>query len=490
MIGAQNITAGAGVELVLGRGSTKYLSTLSDGLSPACSSGEQHRCEGSLLVMDPSAANSNMQQQHRIVLVPTVGSVTVATISVASLRVTQYHVIPLMHRSCDPVLITAQQPNTTVVHVMCVLQGTTVLHLVRVTINSSQLSLSSASGSLTQYTVPSLSCLSNMVTTHTPQGALIVFAACNKIVTVSLTDQLFNAHSPLPSTCSDILHIVVPSGHPTTALVYCNATWPIYYDIDNEGPSNTTVDLPPLKIPTPCADPLVMMEVIPAVGNIEYRSWAAGSCTNQLSVSDSQLLSWQCLGDHEDIVIPFSTHSGLSIATINLTTNVCVPHSNITIVHDTDCSNAGYCRPLTTIGDRYLAFQSRNGNLYDINIYCVGPTIQPIATINNANPLVLLTVLNVIPPTPSPLPSSSTLPSSLVTPSPTMLLPPTNNNILVPAILVPLLLITAAAITIVVIVYVCCHRQPPKGAQELQFGREEQGPSQPSASCPAAAVAR
>ena len=454
MIAAQNISSG--VELLMVQGSTKYPRLLpGSNLSPACS---ESRCQTSLLVMQPSPGSSS--SNHIVVLVPTTGSVTVATISLDSMAVTGHHTIPLP--SCDPVLITAPQPNTTLAHVMCVKQG--AVHLYSVTINTTMLSLSSATGPVTHRAITSLSCLSNMITSRTPQGTLIVFADCRRIVTLSLTEQSFYSHEP--NTCSgNIQHIAALNGHPSTILVYCNATSPIYYyDIDNEGPSNMTT-APPTKIPTPCADPLAMVQAIPASGDIEYRSYT-GSCTDQLSVTNDQLLSWQCLGNHVDLIIPYTTHSGLHAVMINLS-QPCAPHSNITMIHDIDCSNQ-QCRPLASITDRYLVFQSRNGNLYDIIIYCVAPIIKPLATIGNADSLILLTVVHG-PPSPSPSPSSS--PSLTSTPSPT---PSTSPEL---AVIISVLVIAAIfiAVTLVTVLIIILYKR-----NAPQRSEEEKGPSHPS----------
>ena len=440
------------------QGTTKYPRLLPGSLSPACS---ESRCQTSLLVLhDPSPGSSN----HIVVLVPTTGSVTVATISLDSMAVTGHHTIPLP--SCDPVLITGSQPNTTLAHVMCVKQG--AVHLYIVTINTTMLSLSSATGPVTHRAITSLSCLSNMITSRTPQGTLIVFADCRHIVTLSLTQQIFYSHDP--NTCGgNIQHIAALNGHPSTILVYCNTTSPIYYyDIDNEGPSNMTT-APPTKIPTPCADPLAMVKAIPASGDIEYQSYTGDSCTDQLSVTNDQLLSWQCLGNHVDLIIPYTTHSGLHAVMVNLT-QPCAPHSNITMIHDIDCSNQ-QCRPLTSITDRYLVFQSRNGNLYDIIIYCVAPIIKPLATIGNADSLILLTVVHG-PPSPSPPPSSSPSPSLTSTPSP---IPSTSPVLLAVIISLPVIAAAAAIIIAVILLTVfIIKRNAP------QRSEEEKGPSHPS----------
>ena len=435
-------------------------------LSPVCLGG---RC--SLLVM-PAPANSTT----RFPLLPAVNSVIVVKISLSSseIAMTGHHPIPLLSQSggCSPVFVTPDRSNMAWGYVVCV-QDSAAVHLLRVTIDTNQLSQSAATGSLSHYQATSLSCLSKMVTSHSdPQHVNIFFSDCSQVVRLSLSTQVF---TPLDgaTTCNNVTDIKTLPGHPSTLLLTCNTSALVYYNVDSEMVINQTMPTSP-KQPSPCSDPLVRMTVVPAAGDVEYGTWAVAGCTHTANVSDAALLSWQCLGDRNNLAFIYTTSTGLLEARLNLIDKCSLipPPPQTMILSPTDCTN-DRCLPLTTIDDQYLVFQFSGATpgLYTYMMYDITPTITEVASINHAASFLMVTALTYELPAPS---VSSTLhyttttttttstttastttatttatsmgPSSSPSPSPT---PANDNGLLALAVVVPLLIIILAFIVII-----------------------------------------
>ena len=367
-------------------------------LSPVCLGG---RCTHCLLVM-PAPANSTT----RLLLLPAVNSVIAVKISLSSsdVAMTDHHPIPLLSQSggCSPVLVTPDQSNMAQGYVVCV-QDSAAVHLLRVTIDTSQLSQSAATGSLSHYQATSLSCLSKMVTSHSnPQHADIFFSDCSRVVRLRLNTQVF---APLDGTtaCNDVTDIKTLLGHPSTLLLTCNTSALIYYDVDNEEMINQTTPTSP-KQPSPCSDPIVRMTVVPAAGDVEYGTWAMVGCTHTANVSDAALLSWQCLGDRDNLVFICTTLTGLSVARLNLIDKCSLipPPPQIMTLSLADCTN-NRCLPLTTIDDQYLVFQFSGATpgLYTYIMYNITPTVTEVASINHAASFLMVTALTYELPTSS-----------------------------------------------------------------------------------------
>ena len=365
-------------------------------LSPVCLGG---RC--SLLVM-PAPANSTT----RFPLLPAVNSVIVVKISLSSseIAMTGHHPIPLLSQSggCSPVFVTPDQSNMDWGYVVCV-QDSAAVHLLRVTIDTSQLSQSVATGSLSHYQATSLSCLSKMVTSHSsPQHVNIFFSDCSRVVRLKLNTHVF---TPLDgtTTCNNVTDIKTLSGHPSTLLLTCNTSALIYYDVDGERVINQTMPTSP-KQPSPCSDPLVRMTVVPAAGDVEYGTWAVLGCTHTANVSDTALLSWQCLGDRNNLVFICTTSTGLSVARLNVIDECSQipPPPQTMILSPTDCTN-DRCLPLTTIDDQYLVFQFSGATpgLYTYIMYDITPTVTEVASINHAVSFLMVTTVTYELPAPS-----------------------------------------------------------------------------------------
>ena len=457
---------------MLARGQAQLSMNLPDlYLSPVCLGG---RCTHSLLVM-PAPANSTT----RLLLLPAVNSVIAVKISLSSSDVvmTDHHPIPLLSQTggCSPVFVTPDQSNMAQGYVVCV-QDSAAVHLLRVNIDTHQLSQSAATGSLSHYQATSLSCLSNMVTSHSsPQHADIFFSDCNQVVRLNLNTQVF---TPLDgaTTCDDVADIKTLPGYPSTLLLTCNTSALVYYDVDNEEMINQTTPTNP-KQPSPCLDPLVRMTVVPAAGDVEYGTWAVAGCTHTANVSDAALLSWQCLGDHNNLVFIFTTSTGLSVARLNLIDKCSLipPPPQTMTLSLADCTN-DRCLPLTTIADQYLVFQFSGATpgLYTYIMYDITPTVTEVASINHAASFLMVTALpyeltaSSVPPTLSYTTTTTATTTTITTTTTTTTTAaasigpissptPPNDGVLVVAVVVPIAVIVffiiPAFIVIGIIVY-------------------------------------
>ena len=440
------------MEVVAARDQTLFRRTITGRyLSPAC---EPPRCADSLVVMWS-------ENTSRVLLVPAEGGVMLMKILVGARNEPIFEFeedafVPLL-QGCSPVHI---QSFSDEVYILCVQQARIILVRLNVAANTQSLAQSSLSGQLNDHSLGTLSCLSNIEQSAPDE---LVFSLCGQIVAVKLGMNTFRELEQM--TCPSVLRLISPPGHTDTLLVYCNTTT-IYYDLDSEVIINMTSPQDP-GIPSTCTDPAVGVTVFPEAGDIEYRLWTA-SCTQQLKVSSSKLLSWQCLGDRDQLLFAFTTNKGLFAAQFNFTDNRCFETFSSLDLATANCSGTN-CRPLmSTVMGQYLVFQAGSGTAgsYQVSVFCAGTGTAKIAGVSHID-FRLITVLTYSQPSPLPTPSPTPLPTT------TMLLPEGSLSggviaaIVLIGVLLPFTVIVIAGIVLGLIFKRTCTKSPLEGDSPL-----------------------
>ena len=402
-------------------------------LSQAC---EPPRCQNSLVVIESSTESTS-----RVLLVPAEGGVVLLKLILNARNDLIFEneenevFVPLL-QGCSPVYIHDKLVSG-VVYVLCVQQGNIIL--VKVTVDMENLDRSSSSQDMSTQYPATLDCLSNIEQSPPTQSTqpLLVFSVCSQIVTFTLGFDSFNYLGD--TSCPNVAQITSPHGHPGTLLVRCS-NYTIYYDLDGQETINMTTPQNP-RTPTACNNPSISVTVFPIAGDIKYRLWTTSCPSQQLNIASSKLLSWQCLGDQDQLLFAFTTHQGLSVAQINLTDSSCAKSPTTLQLASANCGTSS-CRPLSTLMDQYLIFQASSGQAgdYQVSVFSLDSSIVNISEIRHVD-FRLFAILNYNFSTiPSPTPTTSITP----TPTTTTLSP----GIIAAVVVVPLVAVIAGIIVL------------------------------------------